>query len=93
MHLPDSAVRRCNYSMVAAGKKGELMLIRANGTQSAKIVLVIETKAQRGLGTEKDPVREITQYWDLLGNFLAETDTAHCMPIIEHDAKVVNESI
>lgn len=69
------------------------MLIRANGTQSAKIVLVIETKAQRGLGTEKDPVREITQYWDLLGNFLAETDTAHCMPIIEHDAKVVNESI
>lgn len=32
---------------------------RANGTKSAKVIQVIETKAKRGLGTEKDPVREV----------------------------------
>lgn len=49
-------------------------MIRANGTRSAKIIQVIETKAERGLGVEKDPVREITQYWSLEGKFLAERD-------------------
>ena len=36
-----------------------------------------ETNAEKilmGLGIEKDPVREITQYWDMEGNFLAERD-------------------
>ena len=49
-------------------------MIRANGVKSARVVQVIETKASRGLGTEKDPVRDVTQYWDLEGNFLAEMD-------------------
>ncbi len=40
-------------------------MVRPDGTKSAKVVQVIETKAKRGLGTEKDPVREVTQYWDL----------------------------
>ena len=62
---------------------------RARGTDSAKVIQVIETKSIRGLGTEKDPVRTITQYWDLEGEFLAEKDTEHCIPIIEHDAKAV----
>lgn len=26
------------------------------------------------MGTEEDPVREITQYWDLEGNLLIEKD-------------------
>lgn len=68
-------------------------MVRAEGTKSAKKIEVIETKAIRGLGTEKDPVREVTQYWDLEGNFLAEADKEHCIPIIEHDSKVINESI
>ena len=74
--------------------KGVLMaVVRANGTKSAKIIQVIETKSLRGLGTEKDPVRDVIQYWDLEGNFLAEMDIEHCMPIIEHDGKVVRESM
>jgi hypothetical protein len=35
---------------------------------------VIETKALRGSGTTKDPVRVLTQYWDLEGILLAERD-------------------
>lgn len=49
-------------------------MIRADGTKNAKVIQVIETKAKRGLGTEKDPVRDVTQYWDFEGNFLAEFD-------------------
>ena len=41
---------------------------------SAKIVKVIEVTATKGMGTEDDPVREITQYWDLEGNLLTEID-------------------
>lgn len=70
-----------------------MAMVRANGTKSAKVIQVIETKSLRGLGTEKDPVRDVTQYWDLEGNFLAEMDTEHCMSTIEHDAKAVKESI
>lgn len=71
----------------------ENFMVRPEGTKSAKVIQVIETKANRGLGTEKDPVREVTQYWDLDGNFLAEFDTEHCLTIIEHDAKVIEKSI
>ena len=49
-------------------------MVRPDGTRSARIIQVIETKAKRGLGTEKDPVRQVTQYWDFEGNFLAEMD-------------------
>ena len=65
------------------------MSARPRGTDSAKVIQVIETKALRGLGTEKDPAREVIQYWDLEGNFLAESDVEHCMPCIEHDAKAL----
>ncbi len=47
---------------------------RPNGTKGARIIRVIETRAKRGLGIEKDPVRDVIQYWDLDGNFLAECD-------------------
>ena len=49
-------------------------MFRAKGVKSAKIIQVIEIKAQKGIGIEKDPVREVTQYWDLKGNLLAEID-------------------
>lgn len=68
-------------------------MVRPDGTKSAKVIQVIETKAKRGLGTEKDPVRDVVQYWDLEGNFLAEMDTHLCLSTIEHEAKAVEGSI
>ena len=46
----------------------------AKTMESARVIPVIETKIIRGAGTEKDPVHFVTQYWDLRGNLLAETD-------------------
>lgn len=46
-------------------------MVRPNGVKEVK---VIETKAMCGLGTEKDPARVVTQYWDLDGKFLAEAN-------------------
>lgn len=68
-------------------------MVRPDGTKSARVIQVIETKAKRGFGTEKDPVREVIQYWDFEGNFLAEMDTEHNIPIIEHESNVIKESI
>ena len=42
------------------------------GTDSARVVSVIETRALRG--TEEDKCRIVTQYWDFEGNLLAEND-------------------
>ena len=47
---------------------------RLSGPTEVRVINVIEVKAKKGLGIEKDPVREITQYWDMYGNFLAERD-------------------
>ena len=47
---------------------------RAKGVKSARVVQALVSKVSRRLGTEKDPVRDVTQYWDLEGNFLAEMD-------------------
>lgn len=49
-------------------------MVRANGPESVRVISVIEVKANRGLGIEKDPVRMVTQYWDMKGNLLAERD-------------------
>ena len=57
------------------------------------MIQVIETKVKRGIGTEKDPVREVSQYWGIKGDFLTESDAENCFPCVEHDAKVVYESI
>jgi hypothetical protein len=68
-------------------------VIRPDGAKSAKVIQVIETRAKRGLGTEKDPVREVIQYWDFDGNFLAEMDEEHNIPIINYEANAIRESI
>lgn len=47
---------------------------RRKGINYAKVIKVIETKSLRGSGTEKDPCRIVTQYWDFKGNLLAEAD-------------------
>lgn len=49
-------------------------MVRADGPKSVRVISVIEVKANRGLGIEKDPVRVVTQYWDMKGNLLAERD-------------------
>lgn len=46
----------------------------SRGTDAAKVIPVIETKALRGIGTEENPCRIVTQYWDFKGNLLAEND-------------------
>lgn len=44
---------------------------RPRGTDSAKIITVIETRALEGIGTRQDPVRVVVQYWSLKGKLLA----------------------
>jgi len=68
-------------------------VLRANATKSAKVIQVIETVAIRGTGTEKDPVRCITQYWDLEGNFLAENDVEHCRMLADYEANALKEAM
>lgn len=50
--------------------------VRPRGTDSARVIQVIETRSIRGTGNEDDPCREVIQYWDLEGNLLAENDHA-----------------
>ena len=42
---------------------------------SARVIQVIETKSTRGKGTDADPVRQVTQYWDFEGNLICEKDS------------------
>lgn len=49
-------------------------MARPRGTDSAKVIQVIETKSIKGEGTASDPVRIVTQYWDLEGKLLAVCD-------------------
>ncbi len=49
-------------------------MVRPRGTDSARIIQVIETVSVRGAGTNEDLCRLVTQYWDFEGNLLAEND-------------------
>jgi len=44
-------------------------------TNSAKIIQVIEIRTCRGRGIEGSPIRIITEYWTVDGEFLADDDT------------------
>ena len=44
------------------------------GTDSARIVEVIETRSLMGEGTESDPCRTVTQYWHRSGVLIATVD-------------------
>lgn len=50
------------------------MQARPRGTDEARVIPVIETKAIRGDGTEGDLCRPVRQYWNLNGELLAESD-------------------
>lgn len=47
---------------------------RPRGTDSVKVISVVEVKAAVGRGTEDDPVREVTEYWSFAGERLALND-------------------
>lgn len=49
-------------------------MARPRGTDSARVIQVIETQSLKGSGTENDPCRVVIQYWDFDGNLLAEND-------------------
>ncbi len=55
-------------------KEEQKAMVRLRGTDSAKVIRVIETQALRGQGTEEDQCRIVRQYWDLDGKLLAESD-------------------
>lgn len=44
--------------------------------KSARVIQVIETVSLRGAGVEGNEIREVRQYWDFEGLFLAEYDPA-----------------
>lgn len=44
------------------------------GTDSARVIQVIETVSVRGKGTEEDMCRPVKQYWSFDGELLAEND-------------------
>ena len=58
-----------------------------------KLYRLQRQKQKRGLGTEKDPVREVIQYWDFEGNFLAEMDTEMLIPQIYKECNAIKTSI
>lgn len=49
--------------------------VRPRGTDNARLVTLIETRAIQGCGTDDDPVRIKTQFWDFNGNLVAEIDS------------------
>ena len=51
--------------------------VRPRPTRSAKVIRVIETKSCVGYGTEDDPCRGVTQYWNFNGCLLAASDPCH----------------
>lgn len=59
--------------------------MRARGTDSAKAVIMIKTISICGVGTKEDPVREITQYWDLYGKLIVTLDSFSNQEEIEHE--------
>ena len=58
---------------------------RPRGTDSAKVISVIETRSLRGTGLGGDFCREVIQYWNLEGNLLAENDSFNPDDVLQED--------
>lgn len=52
--------------------------VRPRGTDSARVIQVIETTALRGSGADDDPVRVVKQFWSFAGELIAEDDPFIC---------------
>lgn len=72
MIAPAQMEEEANLKMTIENEKKST--VRPRGTDSAKVVRVIETKAIMGTGEDADPNRLVTQYWDFEGNLLATVD-------------------
>lgn len=62
----------CGHMESQQSEVREMVIPR--GTDTAKVIPVIETQSIKGAGTEENPVRTVIQYWDFDGNLLAEND-------------------
>ncbi len=51
--------------------------LRLETPRSVRQITVIAVMAARGQGTEKDPIRVVTQYWSSDGELLAEKDSGN----------------
>ncbi len=64
-------------------------MTRPRGTDGARVIRVIETRALRGNGTEEDKCRIVIQYWDFEGREVKQmtrprgTDGARVIRVIE----------
>lgn len=59
---------------------------------NARVIQVIQTVFEKGDGTEANPCREVTQYWDFEGNLIATKDPAretYTETICYYDGKAV----
>lgn len=55
-------------------EKTEINVKHKTNVWSVGIIQVIKVQSRLGDGTEEDPVRMITEYYDLKGNLLARQD-------------------
>ena len=74
MGVAEEAGQRITRQGAGGGEVSDMETARPRGTDSAKVIFVIETRSLLGKGTEDDPCRELIQYWDLFGKLLAEHD-------------------
>ncbi len=56
---------------------------RPRGCDAAKAIQVIVTQALAGAGVDGDPIRNVTQYWSMEGELLAERDPVGAATIQE----------
>jgi len=47
--------------------------VRPRGTDSARVIRVVETSSITGRGTFEDPVKKVRQYWSFDGKLLANS--------------------
>ena len=61
-------------------------MVGPRGTDSARVIQVIETVSIRGIGTDEDICRQVKQYWDFDGKLLAENDPCITESVTQGDA-------
>jgi len=59
-------------------KQVDALLRFQNRVPQTSIMQVIRQEVSFGDGTKKNPVRQVTRYWDLDGNFLFQKDDFMC---------------
>ena len=76
-------VRKASKDKLTFYWKGAESMIR--GTDSARVIEIIETRSCRGSGTQEDPCRLVVQYWSLEGELLAEKEGITSKTIVREE--------